>query len=137
VDIYSNYLYTMANKSQDESIIRVRRNLLESGYGRFDLVPELFPIAVLLNEKPRQLRRQLAQRLDLEIGDIRYKTFISWLSRFRTRHTTKGGSHASGAPGETANEQREGEEPWRKFRPSEPKRQDAQEGELLGFPKYD
>ena len=65
---------------------RARENMLADSYGKFDLVETIFPIRVLLNTRPRQLKRMICEKLEIELHQMNYKTFISWLSRFRKKH---------------------------------------------------
>lgn len=119
------------------TVERARTNLLEARYGQFDLIPALIPLPSLLQEKPRQVRRLIAARLEIPEERIRYRTFISWLARFRRRHAALPPKNDS--PTETTQEPRPSEPAadWRSFRASEPQRQGTAEGTTIAFPRYD
>ena len=126
----------MAPRSQSECIRQIRRSLEQGEYGRYDLVPELFPLPLLLSERPRQLRRLLAQRLGVPLEKVRYKTFVSWLARYRARVRSEE-QMAAETPTEEVRGRREGEGDWKSFTPSVPKRSEEDGGTLLGFPSYE
>ena len=86
-----------------------RENILADEYGKFDLIESIFPSSVLLNSKPRQVKRMICEKLEIEADQINYKTFISWLSRLRKKHQKqpeKGKENSS--------------KDWRNFKASEP-----------------
>ena len=84
-----------------------RENILADEYGKFDLIESIFSPSILLNSKPRQVKRMICEKLEIEADQINYKTFISWLSRFRKKHQKQP---------EKANSSKD----WRNFKPSEP-----------------
>ncbi|HWZ22786.1 MAG TPA: hypothetical protein VNW06_09045 [Cytophagaceae bacterium] len=84
-----------------------RENVLADEYGKFDLIESIFPPSVLLKSKPRQVKRMICEKLEIEADQINYKTFISWLSRFRKKHQKQ--PEKENSPND-----------WRNFKPSEP-----------------
>ena len=125
----------MAPKNTPELIERARQNLLEGRYGQFDLIPALIPVSLLLSEKPRQLRRLISTRMEVPLESVRYRTFISWLTRFRARQSMINQSqpqtehHSTPLTGNPID--------WKDFQASIPERKDPDEGALLSFPTYE
>jgi hypothetical protein len=129
------YICSMAFEPPSTMLTQARDNLVAGCYGQFDLIPALFPLSILLHEKPRQLRRMIAIKLDVPLEQVRYRTFISWLARFRARHASmtvqKGSAMVmppvqSGPPVD-----------WKAFQASAPERRDPESDVLLSFPTYD
>lgn len=101
---------------------RAKENLLADAYGKYDLVETIIPLEKILKAKPRQLKKEICTLLELDIKQINYSTFSTWLNRFRKKHTPKntperkmpnsGGDSISGD--------------WRHFNPSDPQADKAQ-----------
>jgi hypothetical protein len=130
---------------KEEQVQRARADLLDSVYGRFDLIPDLIPTTLLMREKPRQLRKLIALRLALEVEQIGYRTFISWLYRFRIRQhglqEKEEDIHTLPPPepkekGDGGTESLESAD-WRAFRASDPIRNQDTDHGLLAFPEYE
>jgi hypothetical protein len=129
------YLCCMAPKNTPELIERARKNLLEGRYGQFDLIPALIPVSLLLTEKPRQLRRLISTQMEVPLEAVRYRTFISWLARFRARQSL------------ISQPQLRPEHPpappitkpfdWKSFQASNPGPRETDAGALISFPTYD
>jgi len=120
---------------------RARTNLLGEGYGKFDLVEELFPAAWLLSAKPRQIRRRIAEELQLPVDAVPYKTFMSWLARYRSRRC--GGPLAPMPAGPLvdpacprADSSTAGGGDWRTFVASDPRMTNTPSLPLMTFPDY-
>jgi hypothetical protein len=125
----------MPQEPQTALLAQARDNLVEGCYGQFDLVPALFPLPLLLQEKPRQLRRMIAARLEVPLEQVRYRTFISWLARFRARHASI--SQQQGQDVDAASFRETKPLDWKGFQASTPERKDPDPGTLLSFPAYD
>jgi hypothetical protein len=125
----------MAFEPSSTLLTQARDNLVAGCYGQLDLIPALFPLSVLLHEKPRQLRRMIAIKLDVPLELVRYRTFISWLARFRARHASMIAQQASAmnmTPVQSAPPV-----DWKAFQASAPERRDPESDVLLSFPTYD
>jgi hypothetical protein len=132
-----HYFYIMSQDPVPDRLSLARKHLLESEYGRFDLIPGIVPASQLLQAKPRQVAQLIARKLEIPVEQVGMKALYSWLVRFKERHARA--LFQEGAfynPGETDEGKEEGDD-WRDFKPSEPRRQETQEGDLLGFPNYD
>ena len=125
----------MAQEPQATWLAQARDNLVEGCYGQFDLMPALFPLPVLLQEKPRQLRRMIAAKLELPLEQVRYRAFISWLARFRARHAAI--SQQQGPDANAVTFQATKTLDWKGFEASTPERRDPDPGTLISFPAYD
>ena len=78
------------NRTQMEKILEMaREDILSNRYGKFDFVETIFPLNVLLNTRPRLLRKMICDKLELQPNQINYKTFISWRSRFIKKYRRK------------------------------------------------
>lgn len=120
---------------------RARANLLGEEYGKFDLIEELLPASMLLNARPRQIRRRIAEELQLPVEAVPYKTFSSWLGRYRARQVRSGwmpGSGISAYPGgmHPAPGSAPAPEDWRSFVASEPRQAVNPDEPLMTFPDY-
>jgi len=63
--------------------IQAREALLQSAYGRFDIVSDIIPQELLLNGKPRRVKEWLVKYLNLDESTINANTLRSWLHRYR------------------------------------------------------
>jgi hypothetical protein len=70
----------------DNNHIQAKLALLESAYGKFDLVSNLISPHLLLTGKPRRIKEWLVQNLQIKESDINSNTLRSWLYRFRKKH---------------------------------------------------
>lgn len=113
-------------------VAKAKRNLLSERYGKFDLIEKIFPIEILLNEKPRQLKMQICEKLTVCPVDINYQTFCSWLRRFRSRHLKSISISLSTAENKEVQEKKD----WRNFQPSEPSKQPLLQESLLKIINY-
>ena len=127
----------MPHDATTDRATMARRNLLESAYGRFDLIPGLIPVRQLLQSKPRQAAWLIAERLGVSTEQIGIRALSSWLIRFKARHARM--QSASGVVHEKRADEKgkEVRKPWEDFQPSEPKRQEPGDAVLLDFPRYD
>jgi hypothetical protein len=127
----------MSQDSPKDRLDHARRHLLGSPYGRFDPIPGIVPVRELLQGKPRQVARLIAQRLDVPLEQVNTRALTSWMLRFKKRHEAAR-SKGTGQKGDGEGDEGKGKGgDWMDFKPSEPKRQEPQEGDLLGFPDYD
>jgi hypothetical protein len=123
---------------QNDAIKRARENLLTVAYGKFDLIETIFPPDVLLSSRPRQLRKLIAEKLELQTEGIPYKTFMSWLSRYRSKN--KQAVHFSGRTVKNVQSKEQiqkGERDWQDFEVSNPSKRELPEETLLNYPEYD
>jgi hypothetical protein len=123
---------------QNDPIKRARENLLSVSYGKFDLIETIFPLDVLLKSRPRQLRKLIAERLELQPDSIPYKTFMSWLSRLKSKN--KPVVHIYSLPIEGVSNSvqiQKGEKDWQAFEASNPSKQEIPNETLLSYPEYD
>lgn len=128
----------MPHPRTEELVERARVNLLDARYGQFDLIPALIPLPALLQEPPRQVRRLIAARLSVPEERIRYRTFLSWLARFRQRQALLRDTPPAAPPPSTPVRDRPGTAAdWRAFQASEPRRQEGEGGTAIAFPRYD
>jgi hypothetical protein len=126
----------MAPKNTPELIERARQNLLEGHYGQFDLIPALIPVSLLLTEKPRQLRRLISTRMEVPLEAVRYRTFISWLARFRARHASIHEGSNTSIPSNPPPHIPPSPH-WKSFQASDPGPRETDAGSLISFPTYD
>lgn len=112
-------------------ITQARQGFLREGYGKFDLVEKIFPIEILLNEKPRQLKILICEKLSICSTDINYQTFASWRRRFKNKHLQT----RSPLQLIVENDKRK-EDDWRNFQPSEPSKQPLLNEPLLKTINY-
>jgi hypothetical protein len=129
------YLCCMAPKNTPELIERARKNLLEGRYGQFDLIPALIPVSLLLTEKPRQLRRLISSQMEVPLEAVRYRTFISWLARFRARQSLI--SQPQPRPEHQPAPPITKPIDWKSFQASTPRPRETDAGALISFPTYD
>jgi hypothetical protein len=123
---------------QNDTIKRARENLLNVSYGKFDLIETIFPLDVLLNSRPRQLRKLIAERLELQPDSIPYKTFMSWLSRLKSKNNQVVRISSRPIDGISNNIQKhKGEKDWKAFEASNPSKQEMLDETLLSYPEYD
>ena len=94
-----------------EILVKAKENLLSDAVGKFDLIESIFPLPVLLKEKPRQLKKMICEKLLVDPAQINYQTYMSWLRRFRKKH-----SPSKPPAGEISEELQD----WQNFIPSEP-----------------
>jgi hypothetical protein len=127
----------MSKDALNDRLDQARKHLLEAPYGRFDAIPGVVPVHDLLQGKPRQLARHIAGRLGVSIEQVGVRALSSWLLRFKKRQAMQRSETMGGQGGESRDEGKEEGNAWRDFKPSEPRRQEPQEGDLLGFPNYD
>jgi len=129
----------------DTLLARARQNLLGEGYGKFDLIEELLPPAWLLSARPRQIRRRIAEELQLPLEAVPYKTFMSWLTRFRARRPGRpwtdivpqdGRQPGTPAAPTPSLEKGPRDADWRAFVASDPRQTGGSEGPLMSFPDY-
>jgi hypothetical protein len=125
----------MAFEPPSTMLTQARENMIAGCYGQFDLIPALFPQSILLYEKPRQLRRMIAVKLDVPLEQVRYRTFISWLARFRARHASMAVQQSSAMNMPTV--QPAPPVDWKSFQASAPERRNPESDVLLSFPTYD
>lgn len=62
---------------------KIRERILSSGYGKFDLVENILTKDEILNQKPRIVLQNIAERLSFPEDKINRKTFWSWLRRYK------------------------------------------------------
>ncbi len=129
------YLCCMPPKNTPELIERARKNLLEGRYGQFDLIPALIPVSLLLTEKPRQLRRLISTQMEVPLEAVRYRTFISWLARFRARQSMI--SQSQPKPEQPPAPAITKPMDWKSFQASNPGPRESDTGALISFPTYD
>jgi hypothetical protein len=123
---------------QNDTIKKARENLMTVYYGKFDLIETIFPLDTLLNSRPRQLRKMIAEKLELRPENIPYKTFMSWLSRLRSKNQQVQGFRSSPVKIVTGRDQKQkGEKDWKAFEVSNPTKQVTPEETLLNYPEYD
>ena len=123
---------------QNDTIKKARENLMTVSYGKFDLIEMVFPLDTLLNSRPRQLRKMIAEKLELRPENIPYKTFMSWLSRLRSKSQQVQGFRSSPVEIVTGGDQKQkGEKDWKAFEVSNPTKQVTSEETLLNYPEYD
>jgi hypothetical protein len=120
---------------------RARANLLGDEYGKFDLIEELLPASLLINARPRQIRRWIAEELQLPVEAVPYKTFSSWLGRYRARKRQLGwmpGTGTSPRDGSIDPSTHQSPQPgdWRSFVASEPRQAVNPDEPLMTFPDY-
>lgn len=70
----------MKNTSIQE---KIKERILSSGYGKFDLVEDILTKDEILNQKPRIVLKNIAERLSFPEEKINRKTFWSWLRRYK------------------------------------------------------
>lgn len=123
---------------QNETIKKARENLINLPYGKFDLIETIFPIEILLHSRPRQLRKLIAEKLELSPKNIHYKTFMSWLYRFRSKNNPGKRLPIRLADSMTDREiKQKGEKNWQAFEVSNPSTQEPSDESLLNYPEYD
>lgn len=123
---------------QNDIVKKARENLMTVSYGKFDLIETVFPLDILLSNRPRQLRRMIAEKLEVPIESIPYKTFMSWLSRLRSKSQQVRGFRGPSVENVTDKDQKQmGEKDWKAFAISNPLKQDTPEEVLLNYPTYD
>jgi hypothetical protein len=123
---------------QNDTIKKARENLMTVSYGKFDLIETVFPLDTLLNSRPRQLRKMIAEKLELRPENIPYKTFMSWLSRLRSKNQQVQGFRSSPVEFVPGRDQKQkGEKDWKAFEVSNPTKQVTPEETLLNYPEYD
>ena len=123
---------------QNETIKKARENMMNVPYGKFDLIETVFPMEILLYTRPRQLRKLIAEKLELSPEKIPYKTFMSWLSRLRSKNKLGKRIPIQSLESLTDRERKQkGEKNWQAFEVSNPSTQGASEEALLNYPEYD
>jgi hypothetical protein len=70
-------------------IVEARENILSNEYGKFDLIETLFPLEILLTQKPRQIRKLICSRLSVQSEQVNYECLRSWLRRLKKKHSAK------------------------------------------------
>jgi hypothetical protein len=123
---------------QNDTIKKARENLMTVSYGKFDLIETIFPLDILISSRPRQLRKMIAEKLELRPENIPYKTFMSWLSRLRSKNQR--GEDFRSPPVEIVtdrDQKQKGEKDWKVFEVSNPTKQVTPEETLLNYPEYD
>lgn len=75
---------------EQELIDLAKKKLGGKDYGMFDWVEELLVGVDLLAQRPRHLRLKIAIMLNIHKDEIPYKTFHSWLDRYRKGKKAKG-----------------------------------------------
>ena len=119
-------------------IKKARENLMNLPCGKFDLIETMFPIEILLNSRPRQLKKLIAEKLELSPKNIHYKTFMSWLYRFRSKNTP--GKRLPIRLAESVIDmeiKQKGEKDWQAFEVSIPSTNEPSDETLLNYPEYD
>jgi hypothetical protein len=110
-----------------EMIQWAKEKLLSDGYGKYDLIEKLLTQEELLQEKPRILRERISVLLQLDIGDIPYRTFLSWLHRVRKKAGDLKGTERTAAKirqldpivGVSGTDEQAGDDDWKKFKPTD------------------
>ena len=123
---------------QNDIIKKARENLMTVSYGKFDLIETVFPMDVLLSTRPRQLRKMIAEKLEVPTESIPYKTFMSWLSRLRSKSQRVRGFRSPSVENVINKDQKQtGEKDWRAFSISSSLKQETSDEVLLNYPTYD
>jgi hypothetical protein len=90
---------------------KARENLLSDEIGKFDLIESILPLPFLLSQKPRHIKKEICEKLQVSKDQIIYQSLISWINRLKKKHKKYSAKKAT-----TANQVKD----WRNFKPSEP-----------------
>lgn len=94
-----------------------KNNILNSTYGKFDYLEDLFGIEYIVKTKPRILIQHIAELLELKKEEINYKSFTSWQGRNKLRQKNIDSNSLVANKNETISS--ETKNPW-EFEPSPP-----------------
>src|SRR5690625_2033699 len=71
-----------------------KEKILKNETSKFDMVPNLIPVEILITEKPSSLISALAKLLDIKPKDINANAFRQWRHRLIKKKTTSSYSTA-------------------------------------------
>ena len=124
----------------EKDIQMARARILSDSYGKFDGIELLLDPLTILSLRPRQLRRKVADMLELDLNQIPNKTFMSWLYRYKSRKDRPSVQSAIARVAEKTpviiEKKGDGGDSWMQFRASDPKPMNDNQELLIQFPDY-
>ncbi len=136
INILLKYICIMSEKD----IQMARARILSDSYGKFDGIELLLDPLTILSLRPRQLRRKVADMLELDLNQIPNKTFMSWLYRYKSRRGRPALQSAEARVSDITPVifEKKGEEGdgWIHFKASDPKPMNDNQEVLIQFPDY-
>ena len=124
----------------EKDIQMARARILSDSYGKFDGIELLLDATTIRSLRPRQLRRKVADMLELELNQIPNKTFMSWLYRYKSRKGMPALHSAVARVSEITpaalDKKGDAGDAWMQFKASDPKPRNDNQEVLIQFPDY-